>query len=318
MANDSDLFARWQAETDYATRILVQLAKAREPEKHIARIEAFAQALDASLQDSTLSDSYRAELLQLPSESDIAREIATNVDPSRIHDARKMMLKVIAKQVGATLEDIYDASEVKGAFSPLQEDAGKRALRNAALSLLVARNTARDKDRLDAHFANADNMTDQARALYLLAAASGTRRTNALDAFYRQWHRDHLVVDTWFAAQAAAPLSSTLSHVRKLTKHEQFTLKTPNKVRALIGTFALQNPAQFNRADGAGYQFVAQQVLKLDKVNPQVAARLLNAFRSWRTMEPGRRALAQSALEDITKAKTLSRDVYEIASKMIE
>ncbi|MCB1512127.1 MAG: DUF3458 domain-containing protein, partial [Hyphomicrobiaceae bacterium] len=318
MANDGDLFARWQASTDYATRILVQLTRARDPKSHLARVDAYARALQASLQNDELSHSYRAELLRLPSESDIAREIANNVDPARIHDARKLVLKEVGRIAGATLEALYESCASKAPFSPEQDDAGRRALRNSALSVLVARGTKSDKARLVAHFDHANSMTDQAHALYLLAAASGPQRTAALDAFYKQWSDDHLVVDTWFAAQAAAPTASTLATVRKLVKHEKFTFRTPNKVRAVIGTFALQNPAQFNRPDGGGYRFVAQQVMALDRINPQVAARLLNAFRSWRTMEPGRRAKAQAALEELAQSKSLSRDVYEIASKMVD
>jgi aminopeptidase N len=318
MANDSDLFARWQATTDYATRILVQLAKAQEPKVHLTRVKTFAEALKASLSDSSLSDSYRAELMRLPSEGDIAREIGQNVDPAKIHTARRLALKTIGQVAGQILEEIYSGAASKGTFSPLQDDAGRRSLRNAALSLLSARDTQADKARLKTHFTDADNMSEQAHGLYLLAASSGRDREQALAAFYKQWKDDHLVVDTWFAAQAMAPFAATTSRVRKLLKHEKFSLKTPNKVRALIGTFALQNPSQFNRADGAGYRLVADQVLHLDKINPQVAARLLNAFRSWRTMEPGRRALAKEALSQIANTSGLSRDVYEIASKMIE
>ena len=323
MANDLDLFARWQAGTDYATRILVQLTKAREPKKHLPRVETYSRALETSLlqahsSKTTLSQAYRAELLKVPSESDIAREIGHNVDPSTVHAARKLFIKQLGKTIGKTLEAIYAETQFDGDFSPNQKHAGRRALHNVALSILVARGTKVDKDRLAKQFKTATNMTDQSNALYMLAASGGPIREQSLAAFYQQWNDDHLVIDTWFAAQAASPLGSTLGRVRKLTKHELFTFKTPNKVRALIGAFALQNPSQFNRADGSGYTFVATQVLKLDKINPQVAARLLNAFRSWRNLEPSRRALARKAIEKIANTTPLSPDVYEIATKMIE
>jgi aminopeptidase N len=318
MANDADLFARWQATVDYATRILVQLAKSREPKSHLARARTFAQALAPSLRDPGLSESYRAELMRLPTESDIARTIARNVDPAKILVARKLALKTIAQTTGDVLDDIYASATVASAFSPDQNQAGRRALRNATLTLLTARGRAHDKERLLEHFQSATNMTEQAHALALLAAASGPVRQQALDAFYRQWKHDHLVVDTWFGAQAGAPRAGTTANVRKLLRHPKFSLKTPNKVRALIGTFAMSNPSQFNRPDGAGYRLVAEQVLKLDTSNPQIAARLLNAFGSWRTLEPTRRTLAQEAITTIAEAPKLSRDVFEIASKMLE
>ncbi|HUS96807.1 MAG TPA: aminopeptidase N, partial [Hyphomicrobiaceae bacterium] len=318
MANDSDLFARWQAASDYATRILIQLSRARDPANHLVRVETYAKALEASLAGTGLSHAYRAELLKVPAESDIARQIGNNVDPSAIHTARQMFMKQIGKTLGATLSGIYDSTAYRGPFSPDEANSGRRALRIATLGMLAKRGTKADRERLAKHFRGATNMTDQAAALYMLAAVNGPLRQQALTAFYKQWKGDHLVVDTWFTAQAAAPMGGALARVKSLIRHEQFAYRTPNKVRALIGTFALQNPSQFNRADGKGYAFVATQVLMLDKINPQIAARLLNAFRSWRNLEPGRRKAAHAALERISSAKSLSRDVFEIASKMID
>jgi aminopeptidase N len=318
MAHDSDLFARWQAATDYAMRILMQLAKAREPQKHADRMRAYARALEKSLADTQLNSAYRAELLRLPGEADISREIARNVDPEAILTARKLFSRTIARTIGKTLQTIYDEMHSSSPFSPDAESAGRRALRNAALTLLANRNSAADKARLVQHFETATNMTDEAQALALLANFGGKAREPALEAFYERWKDDHIVLDTWFTIQALIPAKTTLGRVRKLTRHERFSLTNPNKVRALISAFAMQNTSQFNRADGAGYAFVAGQVLALDRINPQVAARLLNTFRSWRTMEPGRRAHAKRVLSDLAGESELSRDVYEIATKMLE
>ena len=140
----------------------------------------------------------------------------------------------------------------------------------------------------------------------------------ALDRFYEKWKDDHLVIDAWFAYQAASPLASALATVKKLTSHPLFSIKNPNKVRALIGTFTSGNPVNFNRPDGKGYEFVADRVLELDAFNPQIAARLLSAFRSWRALEPERRRMAKKALQRVARAKPLSHDAYEIVSKMLE
>ncbi len=318
MANDSDLFNRWQAANDYAMRTLIQLTEARIAGKRSSRGLSYAKALGATIADADLEPAYRAELLRLPTESDVAREMASDVDPDAIHRARKQLLRLVGDTLGRDLEDVYRQHTNKGAFSPDAASAGRRALRNAVLTLLSARGKPDDKTRLSKHYWQAGNMTDASQALYLLAAIGGAEAKKALDHFHDRWKDDHLVIDTWFAAQAASPLPSTLERVRALTKHPLFSMTTPNKVRALIGTFSTANPVQFNRPDGAGYDFLAEQVLALDRFNPQIAARILNCFRSWKGLEPARRKLAKQALRRVARSKTLSRDVTEIVSKMLE
>jgi aminopeptidase N len=147
------------------------------------------------------------------------------------------------------------------------------------------------------------------------------RRCDRLEAFrdfHDRWQDDHLVIDKWFALQAVSSLPSALETVRALSQHRLFSLKTPNKVRALIGAFANMNPVGFNRPDGAGYDFVADCVLEIDRFNPQIAARLMGAFKSWRMLEPGRRAHARKVLDRVAKTDGLSRDTYEIVTKTIE
>ncbi len=161
-------------------------------------------------------------------------------------------------------------------------------------------------------------MTDQAHALVLISSLDTPDRAEAFKAFHDRWQSDHLVIDTWFAAEAQSTLPGVLDRVRELTSHPLFSYAMPNKVRALIGNFALQNPLQFNRPDGAGYQFVTGEVLKIDALNPQIAARMLGCFRSWKSLEPGRRALARKALQRVAKSDTISRDVFEIVTKMLD
>jgi aminopeptidase N len=318
MANDSDLFGRWQAATDYAMRILIHHVRAKAEGRRSDRGEAFAKALGATVGNEELDPAYRAEMLRLPTESDIAREVARNIDPGHNLAARRQVMRLVATSLGDLLEDLYERHGGEKSFRPDARSAGKRALRNAALSLLAARNRPADRARVLAHYRAAGNMTDQAHALYLLAQRRGADRDGAIADFYSRWKSDNLVIDTWFAAQAAAPLASTVATVERLMQLPQFSLTAPNKVRALIGTFAGQNPSQFNRPDGAGYDLVARIVRELDAINPQVAARLLGAFRSWRSLEAGRRRLARKALARIAKAKGLSRDVYEIVTKTLE
>jgi aminopeptidase N len=254
----------------------------------------------------------------LPSEADLARVIGRDVDPLAIHKARRHLRKTIGRTHHRALAEIYRDYEPEGPYSPAPEPAGKRALRNAALGYLVARGQPEDIARVASHFARARNATDEVSALAMLSELRSPERTQAFERFYQRWKGDHLVIDNWFAYQAASPLPSTLSTVVRLSRHPLFSIKNPNKVRALVGTFASANPVNFNRPDGKGYEFVADRVLEIDAFNPQIAARLLSAFRSWKALEPGRRRLAKKTLQRIAKTKPLSHDVLEIVGRMLE
>jgi aminopeptidase N len=320
MANDSDLYNRWQAAQTYATRAIVAAVKAlrkgERPQK--AQAAELAHALGAALRSDSLEPAYRAKLLSLPAESDIAREIGNDVDPVAIHKARDGLRKQLGEVLGAQLEALYEAQATKGAYAPDARSVGRRALRNFAMSLLAARGTDADTARVVRHYRTAANNTDETFALSLLADLKTPERAKALEHFYERWKDDHLVIDKWFSLQATSSLPGTLATVKKLTRHPLFSMQNPNKVRSLIGAFATGNALHFNQPDGKGYDFVAEKVLELDGFNPQIAARMAGAFRSWRTLEAGRRKLAKAALTTIAKHKGLSRDVYEIVSKTLD
>ena len=318
MAHDSDLFNRWQAANTYATRTIVQIVGALAEGKRSGRGAGFARALGEIVRSDSLEPAYRAEVLKLPSQSDIAREIGRNVDPAHIARAHGQFARLVGRTLGDTLEALYAEMAGRGPFSPDAASAGRRALRNAALTLLAARGTPADQARTASHYFKSNNMTEQAHALGTLCLTDTPERQKALDHFYNRWSDDHLVIDTWFAVQAQSPMPRALEDVRALSAHPKFALTAPNKVRALVGAFAMQNPLQFNRTDGKGYAFVVDQVLALDRFNPQIAARMLGCFKSWRTLEPGRRSKVKKSLNQVAKAPELSRDVFEIVSRMLE
>ena len=160
-------------------------------------------------------------------------------------------------------------------------------------------------------------MTDRMAALETLAQHDRPERTTALDDYYRRYTDDPLIIDKWLSLQAAIPEPATLDRVRALTKHPAFLISNPNRIRALIGAFAQVNHTQFNRADGAGYDFVADFVLALDPKNPQVAARLMGAFRSWRALEAVRRQRAEAVLRRVAARPALSRDVHDIVVRTL-
>ena len=318
MHHDSDLFNCWQAGNRYATRAILSLLGPRRMKSTADRAAAYADALRDALRDPSLEPAYKAELLRLPSVTDIAREKASKVDPAAVFEAHRAFVIEVARSLGEDLRDIYEDAPRPVRFSPDAKSAGYRALRNAALTLLVAPGTETDFERIAEHYKQATNMTDAAHALTLAANAADPRRSIVLDHFFERWNGDHLVIDMWFAAQAQSPRPETLDDVKALTRHPLFALTKPNKVRALIGTFAAANPLQFNRPDGEGYTFLADQVLAIDTLNPQVAARMLGTFRSFRSLEAKRKSLAKSVLKRIAGQAHLSRDCREMVARMID
>ncbi len=319
MHHDSDLFNRWQASNKYASRSILAMLDAKRPKAVVASKAAkLIEALRYALRDAGLDNAYKAELLRLPAVADVAREKAIKVDHAAIFDAHRAFGRAVAEGLADDLDDLYVRTSGETKFSADAESAGRRALRNAALTLLTMRGTDADYARLEAHYRKASNMTDAAHALVLIAGVDAPGRQHVLGDFFKRWKSDHLVIDTWFAAQAQSPRAETLAEVKALSRNPLFKLTTPNKVRALIGTFAMANPLQFNRADGAGYEFLADKVLEIDPLNPQVAARMLGAFRSYRSLEAKRKSLAKTALKRVASATRLSRDCQEIVSRMLE
>jgi aminopeptidase N len=319
MHHDSDLFNRWQASNAYATRSILALLDAKRPKSLAASKAAkLTDALGYALRDSGLDDAYKAELLKLPSVADVAREKATKVDHAAIFGEHRAFARMIGERLASDLETIYAGASREKKFSPDAKNAGRRALRNAALTLLTTRETEEDFARLEAHYRKATNMTDACHAMFLIAGVNAPGRESVLNNFFERWKDDHLVIDMWFAAQAQSPREQTLDEVKALCQHPLFKITTPNKVRALIGTFASSNPLQFNRPDGAGYEFLADKVLEIDPLNPQVAARMLAAFRSYRALETKRKNLAKAALKRVGSAPRLSRDCLEMVTRMLD
>ena len=203
-----------------------------------------------------------------------------------------------------------------GPFSPDAAAAGRRALRNGALAMYVAGSAIEGEARAQRQLAEADNMTEKLGALAALATIPGPPREHALEAFARSYAAEPLILDKWFALQAQIAESGTLARVRGLMAHHAFSLANPNRVRALIGGFTA-NQTQFNRADGAGFDFLAEIVLALDPTNPQIAARLLTGLRSWRSLEAGRRDKAAATLQRIAGQSELSADVRDIVTRSL-
>jgi len=314
-ARDPDSFNRWQAIQTLATRLLVARATSAAID---GREEAgLIAALGATLADPALENALIAQAITLPSETDIAREIARDVDPDAVHAARRALRAAIGRRLGATLADTYERLSDSSPYRPDAAGAGRRALRNACLDLMAVTGAAEAITRAMRQYQQADNMTDRMAALSTLAQHDKPERATALDDFYQRYGHDPLIVDKWLSLQAMIPERETLDRVKGLTTHPAFSFTNPNRVRSLIGAFAQANPTQFSRPDGAGYDFVVETVLSLDARNPQVAARLLSAFKSWRALEPVRREKAQASLRRVVESEGLSADVQDIGRRAL-
>jgi aminopeptidase N len=316
-AHDSDPFNRWQAVQSLASTLLTENVAAIRAGKPPREDEGLIAALGAVLTDPAIEPAFAALMLAMPSEADIARDIGRDVDPDAIFEARTRLRTMIGSRLGPTLRDVYRRMQDDGAFSPEAASAGRRALKNAALDLLATAGAS--AIALAARqYHQATDMTDRTAALATLSLHAVPERQAAIDDFYRRYSADPLIIDKWLSLQAAIPEVATLDRVRTLTRHPAFSFANPNRVRALVGAFAQANQTQFNRGDGEGYRFLADVVVQLDPKNPQVAARLCTAFRSWRALEAVRRTSAEAALRQVAAAPNLSRDLSDIVARSLD
>ncbi|MFH3480615.1 aminopeptidase N [Xanthobacter variabilis] len=312
-AHDADPFNRFDALQGLALGLLKEAARSHAA----AEPAALTGAARGLLADKALDPAFKAQALALPGEGEVARELATDVDPDAIYAARKTLKIALGTALADGFAQTYGALSSAGTFTPDAASAGRRALRNLALDYLAVAGSAEGIARAAAQFEQADNMTDRLAALAVLAQHDVPERERALAAFYERFKADALVIDKWFILQAQIAAPDTLERVKGLMEHPAFSLGNPNRVRSLIGAFAAGNPTQFNRPDGAGHGFVADVVLTLDPKNPQVASRLLSSFKTWRQLEPVRRASAEAALRRVAETPGLSADVSDIATRAL-
>ncbi|MET0258365.1 MAG: DUF3458 domain-containing protein, partial [Methylobacterium sp.] len=314
---DPDAFSRWRALTDLVGEHLRNASIARAEGESVALDGRIVEAIIASAEDERLEPALRAQMIAMPGEAEIARLVGQNVDPEAVHEAREAALAAVAGQGEAAFAQLHRDLAPTGPFSPDAAAVGRRALRNALLLPLSI--ASRSPDLAHAVFEAADNMTDRLAALTLLAHrfAGDTRTRAALDAFFERYRDDALVLDKWFTLQATAPLPEAVEAAARLSAHPLFQMANPNRARAVIGGLATGNQRAFNRADGAGYRWVAETLVELDRLNPQTAARLATAFRSWRSFEPRRQALALEALRGLAGRADLSRDLADIVERTL-
>ncbi|MDT3679638.1 MAG: aminopeptidase N [Burkholderiaceae bacterium] len=316
-AHDSDPFNRWEAlQRSIVASILAVLAGAEVQQ----RCAPLVKTVGALLRDDTLDPAFREQLFTLPSEGFVAEQLDV-VDPAALREARNAVRRCLADALAAAWRDTWAACKDHAAYSPDAVCAGRRALKNVSLAYWVDTQAREAIDAAVAQFDAADNMTDAIGALQALLRTPGAPRDDALARFAARHAGEALVLDKWFALQATmhrqpgdAPV---LDRVRELMRHPAFSMRNPNRLRALVGSFCNGNLAEFHAADGSGYDFWVERVLEADALNPQIAARLARALDRWRKFEPGRQALMRASLERVAQHPPLSNDVREIVEKAL-
>ena len=320
-AHDADPFNRWEAGQRLAVARLIAASDAIEMQQAPALDDAFVDVIRNTLTDRTLATNFREQALQLPAESFIAEQ-RVMVDPDAIRAARQFIRAELGRRLAADWRAAYDAHATPGEYSPAPAAAGKRALRNIALTYLVDGGDAEALELARTQLAQATNMTDRQAALTAIVNSAAPFKADVLVQFAREWAAEPLLMNKWFQLQATAIAQPgeppVLTRVKMLLKHPAFSLSNPNNVFALILGFCSNNAAEFHRPDGSGYAFWVEQVLALDKINPTVAARVARALDRWRKYTPDRQRLMQPALKEVAATGHLSRDVREIVTKALE
>jgi aminopeptidase N len=328
IAHDSDGFVRWEAAQQLSLQIineLLQQVQSNEPKQLDQRlIQAMEAVLDIALvavadEKSKTDLAMLARLLVLPSEAYII-ELSAEVDIDGIHEVREYLRKELALNLENKFLQVYQNLCSDKPYQVEADDIAQRSLRNTVLNYLVLI----DEEKIETCFAQyqqANNMTDKSAALRALLCAESSRalelKEQAFTEFYDIWKHEPLVVEQWLSMQAGLAKKDNLAEVVKLTEHESFDIKNPNKVRSVIGAFCHQNLVGFHHESGSGYQFLADNVITLNKINPQIASRLLTPLTHWRKQQPQRQVLMQAQLQRILDVDGLSKDVYEVASKSL-
>jgi aminopeptidase N len=311
-AHDTDPFVRWDSGQQFAASVLLEMIAAirggGQPVVDPALVEAMAATLD-------LEPAFAAEALTLPGEAMLADKMDV-VDVAAIHTARELARAAIGRALGERLRGLYDGLAEDGGYMIDGPAIGRRSLRNVCLGYLVASGDAEALRLAKAQFDAAHSMTDVLAALSVLGSVDCAERVEALASFYQAWHGDALVLDKWFAIQAQSALPDAVAAVAALKAHPDFDLRNPNRVRALLSSFA-GNQVRFHEESGAGYRLYADTIIQLDPINGQVAARMVSPLGQWRRFDVGRRRLMKAELQRILELEGLSRNTFEMVSKSL-
>lgn len=318
MSADDDGFCRWDASQQLGVKVIQSVLEdgAGGADEHLL------QGYRCLLEDQTLDPAMVALMLELPSESYLA-ELADSIDVEAIHNARRAVELDVATHLESHLLAVYQrtSSALTGRNEVNAETIALRSLKNKSLQYLMRLDNPSYQRLCIDQFHNGVNMTEVASALTALVHCDFSdveqAKQDALQTFYEQWEHEPLVINQWLAIQASSPRPDTLQRIKELMSTAAYDNKNPNKIRSLIGAFVNRNPVNFHQVSGVGYEFLTNQILLLDQQNPQIAARLVTPFSTWRRYHPQRQAMMQEQLQKIAAQPQLSKDVYEIVSKIL-
>jgi len=316
LQHDNDSFNRWEAGQQLTTTIIFDLIDALKQGQALTLPDILSASFKTILKKSWTDLSYLACLLSLPSANYLAEQMVV-VDVVAIHQARDFVKRSLAEQLTEQFSALYQANHIEESGQLSAEAIGRRRIKNICLDYLSQLETQQSYQLVNEQFASAKNMTDQIAALGALVNSENPEKSASLESFYQQWQGEALVIDKWFSLQAMSTQADTFSVVQSLLQHSAFDLKAPNRVRALIGAFSQSNPLHYHAKNGQGYQFLAEQVIALNKINPQVASRMVSALTQWRRFDKARQTLIKQQLERIINTEHISKDVFEIASKSL-
>ena len=313
MATDTDPFARWDASQELVLRILMGEIKGRTDDDALSE---YFRAMSLVISRAEFDPAAAAQILSLPSETVLSDQMKI-IDPDAIFRARHWLTVKFLEKNKSAFEGLFERFNTRSEFKPNAEDAGKRALKNKALEYLVHDSNGQGVERAYDQYLIANNMTDRWAALSCLNDIKCKQRGEAFDSFQTRYANETLVIDKWFAFEAKSALELALQRVKELLTHPNYDRKNPNRIRALVGTFAEGNAVGFHQRSGEGYTFVADQILEIDQFNPQVAARLASAFQKWTRYGEDRKNLMRKELLRMSGEESLSQDVREIVTKTL-
>jgi len=314
MGNDDDSYNRWEASQILAKRLIFRTIEIGKPKEENIRI--YTDSLGEMLEDETTDPALLGEILCLPLETELA-DVQEPVNIDGIHVARETIRKQIATRLEKQLFSLYQRHTTREIYRYTAIQVAQRRLRNMALYYLTALNRHDTVKIAKAQFDNSSNMTDCMGSLIALNDCCATERDEALKMFHTRWQGNSLVIDKWFTLQATSFKHGTLTRIKELMQNDGFSIESPNRVRALIGAFSNSNQVQFHAKTGAGYAFLTEQIIGLNTINPQIAARLLTPLSRWRHLDKERQLLVKNCLYNILNTKEISRNVFEITTKML-
>jgi aminopeptidase N len=317
MARDSDPFNRWDAAYRLSSAIILEMADTFGSSKRAALPGFFIEAVRQNLAPPIADPALTARAISLPAEGYLKQEMDL-IDPENLHRAHMFVKTELARMLGADFMEIYQVGNQRGPHRITVLEMGRRSLRNCCLDYLasLAETGGEITALCQKQYYEAMNMTDRLGALSALVHLDIPERDELLEDFEHAYLDDTLLMDKWFALQACSAAPDTFERVMGLLQHGSFTLKNPNKVRSLIGTFS-HNHYHFHNSDGSGYMLLSDMIIRLDDDNPQLAARLATPLISWKRYDTGRQALILRELEKIRDKKQISRDVFEVVNRSL-